>query len=482
MVFALRRLPASALALTSAGVLAASSLLLLAPAGAATAPATPESATAPVPVGLFGSADPTYDGVFRQSLSLLAFVAAGQTPPSDAVTWLLEQQCADGGFEPFRADVAVACTASDPVNYTGEDTNSSGLAAAALIAVGEAPAADRALAWALAAQNPDGGFPYYLGGASDANSTAMVLMATNAAALSPSSVINGSVSAAEFLASLQVGCEGVAANDDGGFAYQDYGVGLIANDTASAQATFALSGSPLTFVGGPVAPTVPRADCPPVAPPVAPTSAELGAGHLARLLDAYDGVVPQFDVNSSTRLPGTMAAGDTAWAILSLAAVGVGQAQLETAMAALVDATAAVAPTDLPTDLPTGVPTGLPTVIPTAGPALVHAASPSVDEPGILSLVALAWHASGGDPAETISLVERIAGTITTVAQPDPRSSEIAVLDSGPTDVVPVYKNDGALPPTGMSPLTPALAGGGAALVLLGAATLASTRRRGHRA
>ena len=135
MVFALRRLPASALALTSAGVLAASSLLLLAPAGAATAPATPESATAPVPVGLFGSADPTYDGVFRQSLSLLAFVAAGQTPPSDAVTWLLEQQCADGGFEPFRADVAVACTASDPVNYTGEDTNSSGLAAAALIAV-----------------------------------------------------------------------------------------------------------------------------------------------------------------------------------------------------------------------------------------------------------------------------------------------------------------------------------------------------------
>jgi len=477
MVFTFRRLPTRALAFTSAAALAGSSFLLAAPARAATSPATPVAAA--VPVGLFGTADPTYDGVFRQSLSLLSFVAAGQTPPSPAVTWLLDQQCADGGFEPFRADITVPCQVSDPLTYTGEDTNSSGLAAAALIALGEKPASDRALAWVLAAQNTDGGFPYYLGGSSDSNSTAISLLATNAAAVSPSDVMKGSVSAAQFLASLQVGCDGVAANEDGGFAYQDYGSGLLASDSASVQATFALSGKSLIFVGGPVASTVPRAECPaPVPPAVLPTPAELGAGHLARLLDAYSGVVPQFDLNTGTRLTGTTAAGDTAWAILSLAAVGVGQVQLDAALAALADATAALTPSVVPSDGPTAIPS---TGTASARPAPAPTARTFGDEPGLLALTALADHATGSDAAVVTALVDRILATITTVPEPV-TSDTTGEPDSGSTDPEVLYKSDDALASTGISHLTPILAISGSVLVLMGWGILATTRRRGARA
>ncbi|HSN07133.1 MAG TPA: prenyltransferase/squalene oxidase repeat-containing protein, partial [Candidatus Angelobacter sp.] len=224
---------------TVRAVLAASASALLLGTSLVSAPAA-GAATAPVQAGLFGSQDPTYDGVFRQSLALLAYAAAHEPPPAQAVSWLLGQQCADGGFQAFRASTSVACAKSDPASYSGEDTNSTGIAAAALRALGRTAAADRALAWVLAAQNADGGFPYYVGGASDANSTAVVLLASNAAGRTPDSVRRGGVSAAQFLESLQIGCAGAATDDDGGFAFQDYGTGLVDSDTASVQATLAL--------------------------------------------------------------------------------------------------------------------------------------------------------------------------------------------------------------------------------------------------
>ena len=62
------------------------------------------AAAAPKNVGLYGSSDPTYDGVFRQSLAILGLHAAGQTPDPTAIDWLLDQQCADGGFSSYNAD------------------------------------------------------------------------------------------------------------------------------------------------------------------------------------------------------------------------------------------------------------------------------------------------------------------------------------------------------------------------------------------
>ena len=95
--------------------IAAAGLVLLLPlAGTAaasgrTALGTPPTTTDPVKVGLFGAQDPTFDGVYRQSLALLALVAAGRTPPASAVDWLLAQQCADGGFEAFRTSLSAPC-------------------------------------------------------------------------------------------------------------------------------------------------------------------------------------------------------------------------------------------------------------------------------------------------------------------------------------------------------------------------------------
>ena len=66
--------------ITAATVLAA----LSAPAATAHAASPRPSATAP-PSGLYGAADPTYDGVWRQSYALLALHTAGVTPAQAAV-------------------------------------------------------------------------------------------------------------------------------------------------------------------------------------------------------------------------------------------------------------------------------------------------------------------------------------------------------------------------------------------------------------
>ena len=57
---------------------------------------SPASAATQAPPGIFGTSDPTYDGVFRQSIALVGLRAA-QTPiPPSAVGWLVGQQCASG--------------------------------------------------------------------------------------------------------------------------------------------------------------------------------------------------------------------------------------------------------------------------------------------------------------------------------------------------------------------------------------------------
>jgi len=435
--------------------------------------ATASAATSPVQNGLFGAQDPTYDGVFRQSLAVLAYRAAGQTPPADAVTWLVGQQCADGGFQAFRSRTTTACQKSDPATYTGEDTNSTGIAAAALRAIGQAAAADRALAWTLAAQNSDGGFPYYLGGASDANSTSVVLLGSNSAGRTPDSVQTGGISAVHYLTSLQVGCAGAPTDDDGGFAFQDYGSGLLDNDAASVQATLALSGAALPFTPRTVSTGVPRSDCTTSPAPTPPaTPAQLGAGHLARVLDAYSGAVPRFDFTAGARVPGSVSAGDTAWAALALAAVGVGRTQLDAALGVLSAQKMTAAN------------------VRTGAPSVSAAAVVATDQPGQLALAALATAAAGGSASTVDGYVARIGATIRIAPaatspspSPTPSTTSPATTSSPPTPSASSSSSDsGALSPTGATPLTPVIALLGAALLLLGSALLTATRSRGGHA
>lgn len=194
-----------AAALAAAAVIGAAT-----PALAATPSPTPSVA---IPAGLYGTADPTYDGVWRQSLALLAQDTAGVVPADRAVAWLTGQQCADGAFAAFRADPAKPCDAKLMV-----DTNSTAAAVQALTALGGHTAATgKAVTWLKSVQNADGGWGYNPGGASDANSTAVVTGALVAAGERPEQVVKGGKSPYDALLTFALPCTGDGA---GAFAYQ----------------------------------------------------------------------------------------------------------------------------------------------------------------------------------------------------------------------------------------------------------------------
>lgn len=154
------------LAITVSAIAIATGLTTLPAQGA-------ESSTA----GLFGSQDPTYDGVYRQSYALLGLAAIDARAPRVTVDWLLGQQCADGSFVAYRADLTVPCPEPDPVAYTGPDTNSTSLAALALLEHGQTRAAQRAIDWLTRIQLPGGGWGYVEGSPPDSTSTALALEA-----------------------------------------------------------------------------------------------------------------------------------------------------------------------------------------------------------------------------------------------------------------------------------------------------------------
>ncbi|MEY3732774.1 MAG: hypothetical protein RL347_133 [Actinomycetota bacterium] len=137
----------------------------------------PAQGAEPVNRGLFGSQDPTYDGVYRQAYALMGLAAIDERAPRITIEWLLSQQCADGSFVAYRADLDVPCPEPDPAAYTGPDTNSTSLAALALLEHGETRAAQRAIDWLKRIQLPGGGWGYVEGSPADSNSTALSLEA-----------------------------------------------------------------------------------------------------------------------------------------------------------------------------------------------------------------------------------------------------------------------------------------------------------------
>ena len=196
--------------------------------------------------GLFGAQSPTYDGAYRQGLSLVALAAAGVTGSAvaPAVTWLEGQQCGNGGWETFRKDTSVKCPHVDPETYAGPDTNSTGLAVDGLAAQG-ATISRNTVQWLTHAQTAQGGWPYQKGDAFDANSTATVIQALLADGLDPtaSQFDNGSQNVVAALLSLQV----TSGSGQGGIAYQPNSDGsLTANVLATVQAIPALEGVTMT--------------------------------------------------------------------------------------------------------------------------------------------------------------------------------------------------------------------------------------------
>src|SRR4051794_36569449 len=111
--------------------------------------ATPASAQI-TGTGLFGKQDPSFDGVYRQTLSLLALRAAGRTPDSLAVAWLAKQQCNDGTFTSYRSNTTASCPAN------GKDSNATGLAVQAFAALGRSTT--KPIAGLKTFQGSDGGF------------------------------------------------------------------------------------------------------------------------------------------------------------------------------------------------------------------------------------------------------------------------------------------------------------------------------------
>jgi hypothetical protein len=225
-----------------------------------------EGAFAP---GLFGAADPTYDGAFRQSIAITGLVASGTAVPATASAWLVDQQCDDatpaaaGGWQAYRADTSQPCDVPDPDTYTGADTNATAAAIMALEAIGPFAGTDDALDFLDGAQGPDGGFPYVSGGAVDPNSTALVILGLVAAGEDPTSGRwAGSADPVTSLLSWQVGCD-AAAGDQGGFA-SPFSAGAP-DPGATGQAVWGAAGKPFPLT----APVV-FADAP--VPCVAPTT------------------------------------------------------------------------------------------------------------------------------------------------------------------------------------------------------------------
>ncbi|KOV90572.1 prenyltransferase/squalene oxidase repeat-containing protein [Streptomyces sp. NRRL B-3648] len=213
----------SAAALAAVGVLAAA-----APATAADQSPSAPSPKATVPHGLYGKSDPAYDGVWRQSLTLLAQRTLGYRPAPAAVDWLGGQQCANGSFAAFRADTAKPCD-----DKTKADTNSTAAAVQALAATGgHGGVVGKAVDWLKSVQNEDGGWGYYPGGSSDTNSTAVVIGALTAAGTDPAGVRKSGKSPYDALPAWSIPCD----QDGGGaLAYQPDKKGkLLANADATA--------------------------------------------------------------------------------------------------------------------------------------------------------------------------------------------------------------------------------------------------------
>ncbi|MFF9121794.1 prenyltransferase/squalene oxidase repeat-containing protein [Streptomyces sp. NPDC014889] len=249
----------------------------------ADASAGPSPSSPALPAGLYGTTDPQYDGVWRQSVALLAQHTVGVRPAAAGVDWLTGQQCADGSFAAFRAEPGKACDAKVMV-----DTNSTAAAVQALAALGgHDTVTAKALSWLKSVQNKDGGWGYTPGGPSDTNSTSVVIGALAAAGQKPESVVKDGKSPYDALLTFALPCSGDGA---GAFAYQPDKKGkLDANADATAAAVVAALGQGMApEAGGKGKDAGGAARCEDSGRPTPDRAAANGASYLAQAV-AKDG-------------------------------------------------------------------------------------------------------------------------------------------------------------------------------------------------
>ncbi|WP_328860392.1 prenyltransferase/squalene oxidase repeat-containing protein [Streptomyces sp. NBC_00306] len=213
-------------AVAASAVLGMAVVAAAAPAAFAT-PAPKPSPSTVLPSGLYGTTDPAYDGVWRQSLALLAQDTVKVKPATKAVDWLTGQQCASGAFPSYRADASKPCDAKLPL-----DSNATAAAVQALAALGGQDATvKKSVAWLKSVQNADGGWGYNPGGASDANSTSVVIGALASVGEKPAAVkAKNGKSPYDALLTFAKPCTG---KDAGAFVFQVKQPGIVADSTAA---------------------------------------------------------------------------------------------------------------------------------------------------------------------------------------------------------------------------------------------------------
>jgi Prenyltransferase and squalene oxidase repeat len=236
-----------------------------------------------LPAGLFGTGDPTHDGVWRQSLAMLGQYAVELRPGNPAIRWLKGQQCADGSFPEYRAAPSVPCDRN-----TVLDTDATAVAVQALASLGDQhPAISAAKNWLRTQQNPDGGWGRTPGAPTDATTTSLVIGALAMTGGRPSSMRSPFTGkqAYDALTSLSVPCgaEGGSAGDGGAFAAEAPAPGTppVADQDATAEAL--LGGIGKRFVVAPVKPG-PAPTCLVSGEHTVEGSARNGAAYLAGVL------------------------------------------------------------------------------------------------------------------------------------------------------------------------------------------------------
>ncbi len=188
----------------------------------------------------------------NQAYAVLGLASVGGAPSEEAVAYLAEQACDDGGFQHEPRAPGEPCS---------PDVDVTGLAIQALHAVGAGDQAASSVAWLTTVQDDEGGF----GGSgptapANANSTALAVQGLLA---------GGEQAAADdgvdFLLSLQAGCE-ADEHEHGAIRYaaSDEEAAAAGGGTvwATAQALPALAGVTLDAVSGDGAATqAPVLDC-----------------------------------------------------------------------------------------------------------------------------------------------------------------------------------------------------------------------------
>jgi hypothetical protein len=316
--------------------------------------------------GLYGKGDATYDGVYRQSLSILALKATGQKIPKSAITWLKKQQCADGGFMEYRTDLSKPCAKPNATNLTGQELNGTAVAVAALTQTGNRKQAKRAAKWIGTKQNPDNGFAYFpaKGAASDTASTSLAIAAMSLVARSPQQ---------SYLRAVQFRCAAPTAQRGA----MQFDTELAEpNDGATAQAALWLGGGMTLPKPTKIAKSAPSLSCSGKSKDKA-SADDAALGYLNKRLVATKGALPYGFGYEGTDYAGS------ASAALALANAGAGRKAVRTTVTFLKK--------------------NAETWISAAGD----------DAPGSLALLILVANATGENPRDFggVNLIKRLART-----------------------------------------------------------------------